>query len=108
MSRVETSNAWASRGRADALAAARLDYADAIDDVRTAPAAAARDRIGAMRSLHELWHFRSEVFSLIALRHDQAEAGRRLALLDRHFARRLLRARTTTRRNNAPRAGSRR
>ncbi|MGZ5206172.1 MAG: hypothetical protein ACXWCI_14765 [Caldimonas sp.] len=40
------------------------------------------------RSLHELWHFREEVFSLVACRHDQAEAARRLAELDRHFGRR--------------------
>jgi hypothetical protein len=40
-----------------------------------------------MRSLHELWHFREEVFSLVACRHDQAEATRRLARLNRHFAR---------------------
>jgi hypothetical protein len=37
------------------------------------------------RSLHELWHQRGEVFASIAHGHDQSEAARRLAELDRHF-----------------------
>jgi hypothetical protein len=91
----------------DALAAARLDFGDALQDVRTAAAAAARDRIAAMRSLHELWHCRGEVFGLVALRHDQAEAARRLAVLDRHFSRRPLQARDRSSSNdpNLERAG---
>ena len=32
------------------------------------------DRIAVTRSLHELWHLRGEVFSLVSRRHDQAEA----------------------------------
>ena len=72
----------------DALAAARLDFADALDDVRNRASIDAQSRIAVTRSLHELWHFREEVFSLVACRHDQAEATRRLAELNRHFARR--------------------
>ena len=52
------------------------------------PQATALDRIAVTRSLHELWHLRGEVFDLVSLRHDQAEAERRLADLDRHFAKR--------------------
>jgi hypothetical protein len=76
------------RGRAsgDRLASARLDFADALDDVRNRASLEIQSRIAVTRSLHELWHFREEVFSLVACRHDQAEATRRLAQLNRHFA----------------------
>ena len=71
----------------DLLAAARLDFADALDDVRNRASIEAQSRIAVTRSLHELWHFREEVFSLVACRHDQSEATRRLGRLNRHFAR---------------------
>jgi hypothetical protein len=71
----------------DTLASARLDFAQAIDDVRTRASLDAQSRIAVTRSLQELWHFREEVFSLVACRHDQAEAARRLARLNRHFTR---------------------
>jgi hypothetical protein len=76
-----------SRPSGETLAAARLDFADALDDVRNRASLDAQSRIAVTRSLHELWHFREEVFSLVACRHDQAEAARRLARLNRHFAR---------------------
>jgi len=88
VSRVDFVSSFGQRGLLDALAAARLDFADALYDVRTATAGAALDRIAVTRSLHELWHLRGEVFDLVSLRHDQAEAACRLADLDRHFARR--------------------
>ena len=81
-------SSFGQRGRLDALAAARLDFADALYDVHTVAAGAALDRIAVTRSLHELWHLRGEVFDLVSLRHDQAEAERRLGDLDRHFAKR--------------------
>jgi hypothetical protein len=80
------------RRRLERVAAARLDFADALMDVHTDAAADALDRIAVTRSLHELWHFRAEVFSRVAQRHDQAEAARRLRLLDRHFPQRSRRA----------------
>lgn len=76
------------RHRGDALAAARLDFADALADVRFPGAHDIRMRIAVARSMHELWHFREEVFSLVARRHDQAEAAARLASLNRHFPQR--------------------
>jgi len=76
------------RSRNEALAAARLDFAQALGDLRTSAAIDVNSRIAVARSLHELWHFREEVFSLVACRHDQAEASRRLADIDRHFGRR--------------------
>jgi hypothetical protein len=90
--------------RRAAVAAARLDFADALHDVRTNGAADALDRIAVTRSLHELWHFRSEVFSRIAERHDQAEAARRLRVIDRHFPRRTRRAPARSERVAAPRS----
>ena len=83
------------RSRRERLAAARLDFCQAIDDLRTPAALDTQTRIAVARSLHELWHFREQVFSLVARRHDQAEAGRRLAELDCHFSRRPRRANST-------------
>ena len=88
VSRVDAASSFGQRGRRDALAAARLDFADALYDVHTAAAGAALDRIAVTRSLHELWHLRGEVFDLLSRRHDQATAKRHLQDLDRHFAKR--------------------
>jgi hypothetical protein len=88
VSGVEMPSSFGRRGRLDALAAARLDFADALHDIHTPAAAIMLDRIAVTRSLHELWHFRGDVFGHVSRRHDQAEAGRRLAALDRHFAKR--------------------
>jgi hypothetical protein len=80
---------WARhfRRNGDAVAMARLDFADALADVRSNASLEAQSRIALARSLQELWHFREEVFSLVACRHDQTEAARRLAELNRHFTR---------------------
>ena len=83
------------RSRRQTLVAARLDFAQALGDLPAPTALDAQTRIAVARSLHELWHFREEVFSLVARRHDQAEAGRRLAELDRHFSRRAHRGNPT-------------
>jgi hypothetical protein len=93
ISRVDFVSSFGQRGRLDALAAARLDFADGLFDVHTVTAGGTLDRIAAARSLHELWHLRGEVFDLMSLRHDQAEAESRLAELDRHFTPRSLLAR---------------
>ena len=88
VSSSDLGSSFGRRGRSEALAAARLDFAEALYDVRTDGAAAALDRIAVARSLHELWHLREEVFSRVAHHRDQAEAERRLATLDRRFPRR--------------------
>ena len=80
------------RHRVAALAAARLDFAEALFDVRTSSSADLLDRIAVMRSLHELWHLRGEVFAHVSRRHGQAEANARLAELDTHFPKRMRRA----------------
>jgi len=76
------------RTRSETLAAARLDFDEALGDIRTPAALDVRARIAVARSLHDLWHFREAVFSLVACRHDQTRAAGRLAELDLHFRRR--------------------
>ncbi len=79
------------RHRVEALASARLDFAEALFDVRTQAAAAVLDRIALIRSLHELWHLRGEVFGHVSRRHGQVEANARLVSLDTHFPKRMRR-----------------
>ena len=77
--------------KSEQLAQAKLDFFDALGDIRTPMSTSALDRIAVARNLFELWHLREEVFSLVACRFDQQEAARRLQSLDRHFPRRTLR-----------------
>ncbi|HEY4957356.1 MAG TPA: hypothetical protein VII31_06030 [Caldimonas sp.] len=88
VSGVDAAPSFGRRARSEALAAARLDFAEALFDVRTAAVVVLLDRIAVTRSLHELWHLRSEIFARVARCHDQSEAARRLASLDRHFRKR--------------------
>jgi hypothetical protein len=103
VSTVERPPSFAERARGETLAAARLDFADALWDIRSESAADLLDRIAVLRSLHELWHVRGEVFGQVSCRHDQAEAARRLATIDRHFQKRPLRARESAGVNGAER-----
>ena len=63
----------------------RHEFARSLSDIRTEQARDAVNRIRSARSLHELWHWRLAVFNHVARQHDQTEATRRLALLNRHF-----------------------
>ena len=67
------------------LEAIRKEFIESIDGIRTPAALALLGRIHVARSLHELWHLRAEIFSLVSLHHDQAEADARLVGLNRHF-----------------------
>lgn len=67
------------------LAAVRHDFMETLADLHSGTALQLRERIRRSGSMHELWHLRAEVFSLVALRHSQAEADDRLAWLNRHF-----------------------
>ena len=67
------------------LDAIRQEFIESIDAIRTPAAEALLDRIHVARSLHDLWHLRAEIFSLVSLHHDQSEADERLARLNRHF-----------------------
>jgi hypothetical protein len=79
-------SSFAARRSDDAVAAARLDFIEALDDIHTPAAAVLAGRIAATRSMADLWHLRGELFDHVSRRHDQAEASRRLAALDGHFA----------------------
>lgn len=89
---TESLPALGQRHRIAALASARLDFAEALFDVRTLESASLLDRIAVIRSLHELWHLRGEVFGHVSRRHGQATADDRLAELDAHFPKRMRRA----------------
>ena len=67
------------------LEGVRHEFTQSLVDIRTAPARSMLYRIDEVRSLHELWHLRPEVFNLVSRHHDQAEAASRLARLNRHF-----------------------
>jgi hypothetical protein len=70
---------------AQRLRAIRVEFAEALDDIPTQHASFLQHRVRCARSLHELWHLRSEMYSLIAVQHNQEEAERRLAPLNRFF-----------------------
>jgi hypothetical protein len=70
---------------ATSLADVRREFIEAVDDIHGVATDALLDQIHFARSLHELWHLRAEVFSLVSLHHSQAEAAVRLDWLNRHF-----------------------
>ncbi len=87
--------AWASTSfgdraatprKAGALGAARAAFREALEDLEAPDVDVAREHLRAARSLHELWHLRTEVFSLIARHRSQGEAAGRIARVDRHFS----------------------
>jgi hypothetical protein len=63
----------------------RHEFADSLRDIAIEHTGSTLNGIRSAHSLHELWHLRPEIFNLVARHRDQAEAGRRLALLNRHF-----------------------
>jgi hypothetical protein len=64
---------------------ARTEFLAMLADLHGADTLQLRDRIQRARSLRELWHLRADVFSLVAVQHDQAEAEDRLVWLARYF-----------------------
>ena len=67
------------------VAEARVEFLIMLADLRGGETLKLRERVGRALSLHELWHLRADVFSLVAVQHDQAEAEERLAWLNRYF-----------------------
>jgi len=63
----------------------RCEFARSLRDLAAENTRSTLNGINSARTLHELWHLRPEVFNLVARHRDQAEADRRLALLNRHF-----------------------
>jgi hypothetical protein len=68
-----------------ALEPARAEFIATLWDIDSKACRELQSRIHRAHSLRELWHLRTEMFSLIAHRHDQAEAEQRLAWLNRYF-----------------------
>lgn len=81
--------AWSAAAlRPSGLEAARAAFCAALQDVDPQRARACLEQIGQARSLHELWHLRSPVYSLVSHRHAQGEANQRMAALDQLFSKR--------------------
>lgn len=74
------------------LERARAEFIGAIGSLADLDASCLRSRAGHARSLRELWHLRSELYTLIARRASQQEADRRLARVNVHFPTRAHRA----------------
>ena len=70
---------------------ARSAFRTVLDDIPVQQSEACLESIRAARSMHELWHLRAEVFSLVSRNRTQSEATRRLAVLDIHFPSRVRR-----------------
>ncbi len=69
----------------DRLPRVRADFLAAVADLGSDSADRLRQRVAHAATLRELWHLRAEVFRVVGVAHSQAEAGQRLALLNRHF-----------------------
>jgi len=76
------------------LERARAEFIGAIGSLADLDATCLRSRAGHARSLRELWHLRSELYTLIARRESQVEANTRLARVNQHFPTRAQRAGT--------------
>lgn len=63
----------------------RQDFRDSVTDIRSEAARSLCARIDQARTLREMWHLRTDLYSVVAVHHSQHEAERRLARLNRHF-----------------------
>jgi len=68
-----------------AVREARGDFLRLLEDIRSPEADSLRCVISDSQSLRELWHLRSKVFGLVAVRFSQHEAETRLERLNGHF-----------------------
>ena len=64
---------------------ARREFLAMLADLQGGDTLQLRAHIQRARSLHELWHLRTDMFRLIAVQRDQAEAEDRLVWLSRYF-----------------------
>lgn len=86
----------------DPLPAARQDFLAALDGMAGSGAQDLRLRAEHAHSLRELWHLRAELYNLIARQRSQAEAERRLAVVNQHFTTHATTHRTVRTRAAAP------
>ena len=62
-----------------------MAFAAALDDIQADDAVDLRRRGRSARSLRELWHLRAELYGVVARHRSQAEADRRMGLVNLHF-----------------------
>ena len=67
------------------LVRVRQDFLSILADLPADAADPLRLRIDEARTLRELWHLRTGLYSVVALHHSQHEAEQRVAQLNRHF-----------------------
>jgi hypothetical protein len=67
------------------LVAVKREFAASLADLDSLGAEQLRWRVREARSLRDLWHLRSDVYSTVALAHSQGEAEARLLLINQHF-----------------------
>jgi len=67
------------------LAQARAEFLRGLTDVQSEISQPLQTAIRRSRTLSDLWHLRTAVYTEVARSHSQYEAERRLALLDRFF-----------------------
>jgi hypothetical protein len=60
-------------------------FVESVADVGRVQARQLQLKARLARSIQDLWHLRPQVFHLVAQTHTEAEAWRRLAVLNRHF-----------------------
>jgi hypothetical protein len=77
------------------LEKARSEFVAALDGLLDADHHGLLKRAQHARSLRELWHLRSELYTLIARRISQLEADVRLARVNQHFPTRAQRTSTS-------------
>jgi hypothetical protein len=67
------------------LPGVKRDFLQGLADIEQPSTESLRLAIERARSLRELWHLRVEFHTQVGCAHDEAEAGRRLERLNRHF-----------------------
>ena len=74
----------------------RQAFLDTVADIQTAGAEALRRRIQNAASLRDLWHLRSEIFSIVGVAHSESQAEARVTQLNHHFPTRTPRSQFAT------------
>ncbi len=67
------------------LALVKQEFRVSLNDLRSPEATQLGERIERARSLRELWHLRSSLYTLLATAFTQGEAERCMDRLNRHF-----------------------
>jgi hypothetical protein len=83
---VPLAPAWGARAAVSPnVLNARGEFLAMLVDLQGGDILQLRERIRRAHSLRELWHLRTDVFRVVAVQRDQAEAEERLAWLNRYF-----------------------